>query len=152
MKKIIGAILIIFLIILILIFSFADSFVPGNVSKVTINGEASYNPIFGWSVEYDDFTASEETWLPFEAIWETGQIHIKVAMVGAGTYNGEQKVGTVSTIIGGTKNFNVPLRYVKSGTYSGTIECWEVKHDPLIPILETSREMQATTTFQAVIP
>jgi hypothetical protein len=122
----------VFIVIVVVVVA-AVFFLPlGQGYKVHLTGGASYTPLpASWYVSYSGMTQERDVYLlstegqPGLWIWDTGGIIIEVV---AGDYKAEKSYPAVSSWLGGSlpDGWSVDLRHVEPGSYSGTVNLYEV--------------------------
>ena len=152
-KKIIGVVIVVMLlVVLALVLMFGTSLIPGSGYRVTLQGTVSYYPWPGpgWDVTYSGYQINKDSWLPF-SFGNTGNMHVEAVLQDQShSYRSESDAGQVSLITGGTKNYGVVLRNVQNGTYTLTLNVYEVSNFFDIPFLPQSRVLQRTETFSGI--
>lgn len=117
-----------------------------NIYKVSVQGTVGYGfaGIGGWSVSVTKKSTIGDNYFPISTtIFDTGNIKVIATLTGGSNfYRSETSVGTLSSIVGGSVNYNIDIRQVPKGTYNLHIEVYEVSYTYGIPLLgEESKKL-----------
>lgn len=147
-KPLVGMLLIILLLIVATGFIVASGSFSGDIYKVNINGTVYHDSINGWGVTYDGYSTEQDNWLPFW-FW-SDKVDVQVKIQGAGIYSGSVKIGDYNPVYY-EKSFVCPVRWVKPGSYSGTITIWHVVYDDMFGLFEKSRTQVGSTPINDLV-
>lgn len=120
-----------------------------NLYKATVTGTVSYGfaGIGGWSATITHVSATQGDNLFPLGIISTGNIKVIATLTDeAHYYSAEANVGTLSSIVGGSVNYNVDVRQIPKGTYTLRIDVYEINYAYGIPFIEESRHLIKTIT------
>ena len=149
-KKILGAIIIIILIISVVLLTVGSSILPSAGYRVEVKGTAYYNIATGWGVTYSSYTVVEDNWIPdLPFTFLNDKVDVEVYLSGPGNYHGSTRLPGHNPVLW-EHNFDVPIRWVQHGTYSGRIDLYHVDMDDLTGFIQISRIKVASTSFEGL--
>lgn len=133
MKKTNILLFLILLIILIIVLLFAFGVIGTGGYKATVRGTAYYDIINGWGVTFNSCTVENDNILSvlpgFYWPWETKDINIIVEITdNVKEYSSDIWIGSTSIIVG-SKDFELTFHHLPVGSYTGSIFLYEVEKD-----------------------